>query len=193
MKSILTMLMVALPIVFQPELRTALERLGRSGFLSKQEWHKWGARELNEVVSAATVLADDNTGALIVIVKNVGLKKYIETGIRLNAELSEELLENIFYPGSPLHDGAVILEDGKLISAGCFLPLSDNPDINPKLGTRHRAAIGITEESDCFVIVVSEESGVVSIASEGELMRYLDKASLREQLFNEFQISRRVN
>lgn len=186
LQSVLTMLIVALPIVFHPELRRALEQLGRGGFLRNQLTQKWSAKDINEVILAADELAENKTGALIVFEKQVGLKDYIETGTQINAEISKELMENLFYKSAPLHDGAVIVGEGMVKAAGCLLNLSNKPSINPKLGTRHRAAIGITEESDALVIVVSEESGVISLAQDGELIRYLDKSKLREILFKEF-------
>jgi len=186
------MLIVALPIVFHPELRRALEQLGRGGFLSNQLVHKWSAKDINEIIMASDELAEEKTGALIVFENEVGLRDYIETGTEINAQISKELIENLFYKSAPLHDGAVIVGEGRVKAAGCLLNLSNKPSINPKLGTRHRAAIGITEESDAIVIVVSEESGVISLAQDGELIRYLDKSKLREILFKEF-VPRKTN
>ncbi|HMA59015.1 MAG TPA: diadenylate cyclase CdaA [Halanaerobiales bacterium] len=192
LQSVLTMLIVALPIVFHPELRRALEQLGRGGFLSNQLVHKWSAKDINEIIMASDELAEEKTGALIVFENEVGLRDYIETGTEINAQISKELIENLFYKSAPLHDGAVIVGEGRVKAAGCLLNLSNKPSINPKLGTRHRAAIGITEESDAIVIVVSEESGVISLAQDGELIRYLDKSKLREILFKEF-VPRKTN
>ncbi len=192
LQSVLTMLIVALPIVFHPELRRALEQLGRGGFLTTQLVQKWSAKDINEIIMAADELAEEKTGALIVFEKEVGLRDYIETGTEINAKISKELIENLFYKSAPLHDGAVIVGEGIVKAAGCLLNLSHKPSINPKLGTRHRAAIGITEESDAIVIIVSEESGVISLAQDGELIRYLDKSKLREILFKEF-IPRKTN
>ncbi len=192
LQSVLTMLIVALPIVFHPELRRALEQLGRGGFFTNQLVQKWSAKDINEIILAADELAEEKTGALIVFEKEVGLRDYIETGTEINAKISKELIENLFYKSSPLHDGAVIVGEGMIKAAGCLLNLSNKPSINPKLGTRHRAAIGITEESDALVLVVSEESGVISLAQDGELIRYLDKAKLREILFKEF-VPRKTN
>ena len=192
LQSVLTMLIVALPIVFHPELRRALEQLGRGGFFTNQLVQKWSAKDINEIILAADELAEEKTGALIVFEKEVGLRDYIETGTVINAQISKELIENLFYKSSPLHDGAIIVGEGMIKAAGCLLNLSNKPSINPKLGTRHRAAIGITEESDALVLVVSEESGVISLAQDGELIRYLDKAKLREILFKEF-VPRKTN
>src|SRR6056297_129121 len=192
LQSVLTMLIVALPIVFHPELRRALEQLGRGGFLTTQLVQKWSAKDINEIIMAADELAEEKTGALIVFEKEVGLRDYIETGTEINAKISKELIENLFYKSAPLHDGAVIVGEGIVKAAGCLLNLTNKPSINLKLGTRHRAAIGITEESDAIVIIVSEESGVISLAQDGELIRYLDKSKLREILFKEF-IPRKTN
>ncbi|MGM0601873.1 MAG: diadenylate cyclase CdaA [Bacillota bacterium] len=190
LQSFLTIVLVALPIVFQPELRRALEQIGRGGFLREQFWQNWGPREFNEIVSAVTELSENKTGALIVLSRKVGLKNYIQTGINLDADISKQLLENIFFHNAPLHDGAVIIEDGKIKAASCFLNLSTRSDLNPRLGTRHRAAIGITEESDALAIVVSEETGVISLATSGHLRRHLDEAELRESLFSYFDITK---
>jgi diadenylate cyclase len=188
--SFLTIIMVALPIVFQPELRRALEQIGRGGFLKDQFWQNWGPKEINEIVLSMSEMSDQQIGALIVISRKVGLKNYIETGIELNAEISKQLLYSIFQHESPLHDGALIIENGKIKAASCFLNLSTRSDINPRLGTRHRAAIGITEESDALALVVSEETGVVSVAEDGQLSRHLDKAELREKLSHSFEKSK---
>ncbi len=188
--SFLTIILVALPIVFQPELRRALEQIGRGGFLKEQFWQNWGPKEINDIVSAVTEMSDKQTGALIVISRRVGLKNFIETGIELDASISKELLISIFQHVSPLHDGAVIIENGRIQAASCFLNLSTRSDINPRLGTRHRAGIGITEESDAIAVVVSEESGVISLAEDGKLSRNLDEAELRENLANSFENSK---
>ncbi|TDO86091.1 diadenylate cyclase [Halanaerobium saccharolyticum] len=188
--SFLTIIMVALPIVFQPELRRALEQIGRGGFLKEQFWQNWGPKEINEIVLAMADMSEKKIGALIVISRRVGLKNYIETGIELDASISKQLLFSIFQHESPLHDGALIVENGKIQAASCFLNLSTRSDINPRLGTRHRAAIGITEESDALALVVSEETGVISIAEDGKLSRHLDKAELRESLTHGFEKSK---
>jgi len=188
--SFLTIILVALPIVFQPELRRALEQIGRGGFLREQFWQSWGPKEINDIISSLTEMSDKKTGALIVISKRVGLKNFIETGIELDAEISKEILISIFQHSAPLHDGAVIIENGRIQAASCFLNLSTRSDINPRLGTRHRAAIGITEESDALALVVSEESGVISLAEDGKLQRNLDEAELREKLTESFNTSK---
>ena len=186
----LTIIMVALPIVFQPELRRALEQIGRGGFLKEQFWQNWGPKEINEIVLAMADMSEKNIGALIVISRRVGLKNYIETGIELDATISKQLLFSIFQHESPLHDGALIIENGEIQAASCFLNLSTRSDINPRLGTRHRAAIGITEESDALALVVSEETGVISVAENGTLSRHLDKTELREKLAHSFEKSK---
>jgi len=188
--SFLTIIMVALPIVFQPELRRALEQIGRGGFLKEQFWQNWGPKEINEIVLAMADMSEKKIGALIVISRRVGLKNYIETGIELDASISKQLLFSIFQHESPLHDGALIIENGTIQAASCFLNLSTRSDINPRLGTRHRAAIGITEESDALALVVSEETGVISVAEDGQLSRHLDKAELRETLAHSFEKSK---
>lgn len=188
--SFLTIIMVALPIVFQPELRRALEQIGRGGFLKEQFWQNWGPKEINEIVLAVSEMSEQKIGALIVISRRVGLKNYIETGIMLNSEISKQLLYSVFQHESPLHDGALIIENGRIRAASCFLNLSTRSDINPRLGTRHRAAIGITEESDALALVVSEETGVISFAEDGQLSRHLDKTELREKLSQSFGKSR---
>ncbi len=188
--SFLTIIMVALPIVFQPELRRALEQIGRGGFLKEQFWQNWGPKEINEIVLSMAEMSEKQTGALIVISRRVGLKNYIETGIELEAKISKQLLSSIFQHESPLHDGALIIENGRVQAASCFLNLSTRSDINPRLGTRHRAAIGITEESDALALVVSEETGVISVAEDGKLSRHLGKSELRETLAHSFEKSK---
>ena len=182
-----TMLFVALPIVFQPELRRALEQIGRGKFFAKS--YKMLAKEdlerlVNEMVRAVQVLAKNNTGALLVIEKETGLNDYIDTGIRVDGVVSAEFLVSIFNPKAPLHDGAVIIRGDRVAAAGSFLPLSDNPNISKALGTRHRAALGLSEHTDAICIVVSEETGVVSVASDGQLARYLESDTLGQLLID---------
>jgi len=183
--NIRTMVIVAIPVVFQPELRRALERLGRGKFFARPLvflGEEDTARIINEIVRAISVMAKNKMGALIVIERETGINEYIETGVRLDAVVSGEFLINIFIPNSPLHDGAVIIRGDRVAAAGCFLPLTENPNLTKELGTRHRAAIGITEISDSLALVVSEETGTISVAHEGKLTRYLDEKSLREVL-----------
>ncbi len=188
LEQIRTILIVALPIVFQPELRRALEQLGRGKFfinpvvaLKEEELNRF----IGELVRGVQVIAKNKMGALIVIEKESGLAEYVEEGIKIDAYFSSKLLINLFIPKSPLHDGAIIVRGDRIISASSILPLSDNPDLSRELGTRHRAGLGITEISDALAIVVSEETGFISIALEGKLTRYLAETSLKEILENE--------
>ena len=170
---------VTLPIVFQPELRRALEQLGRGRFLQFQD--DQGARNRAEdkvmamLAKAAFLLSRNKYGALIVVEQHTGLKEFVESGTTLNAELSAELLLSIFVPRSPLHDGAVIVRENIVEAAGCFLPLAEQSLTERRLGTRHRAALGLSEQTDAVVIVVSEESGSISVAREGKLSRAIEE------------------
>ncbi|MEI7884983.1 MAG: diadenylate cyclase CdaA [Clostridia bacterium] len=178
-------IVVALPVVFQPELRRMLERLGRQRFFSKSldDFSEQNVRKvIREISQAAGQLAQQKIGALIVLERQTGLQDYIDTGIKINATISNELIANIFIPNTPLHDGAMIMRGGRIEAVGCFLPLTDNGYLSKQLGTRHRAAIGITEVSDAIAVVISEETGVISVSDEGILTRYLDSKSLREML-----------
>lgn len=180
-------IVVALPVVFQPELRRALEQLGRGKFFARP-LTTLGAEDMekliNELVRAMQVLAKNRTGALVVVERETGLNDYIETGIRVDGVVSAELLINIFVPLTPFHDGAAIIRGDRVVAAGCFLPLSESPYLSKQLGTRHRAALGISEISDAVVLIVSEETGVVSVAEGGKLTRFLDEKNLRELLQN---------
>lgn len=177
-------LFVAIPIVFQPELRRALEQVGRGSFfrpvhtLPAEEEH----RTLEELVKATMALARNKTGALIVIERTTGLEDVIETGIRIEGLVTAEFLVNLFVPNTPLHDGAVIIRGSRVMAAGCFLPLAELHAVPPELGSRHRAALGITEHTDAIAIVVSEETGHVALAHEGKLIRGLDEEDLRDLL-----------
>ncbi len=178
-RSSIPALLVALPVIFQPEIRRALERLGRAGaFFNRVPYEAMGGKVLNEIVKAAGSLAEHRYGALIVLEGTTGLQPYAETGVILDAEVSRELLLTIFYPGTALHDGAVIVRGNKVLAAGCILPLSSNPSLYRSLGTRHRAAIGITEQSDALAVVISEETGTISVAYNGRMIRHLDEKRL---------------
>lgn len=185
LKNIRTMVVVAIPVVFQPELRRALERLGRGQFFARPLVFlgvEDTTRIINEIVRSVLVMAKNKVGSLIVIERETGINDYIETGVKLDCVISAEFLINIFIPNSPLHDGAVIIRGDRLAAAGCFLPLTENPNLSNELGTRHRAALGITEISDSVALLVSEETGIISAAHEGKLTRYLDEKTLREVL-----------
>lgn len=180
-----TMLFVALPVVFQPELRRALEQLGRGKFFA-QTISTLGEEEMQKIIGeisrAVQVLARNRIGALIVIARGTGLEEHIQTGVKIDGVVSAEFLVNVFIPKAPLHDGALIIRGDRVTSAGCFLPLTDDPDLSKELGTRHRAALGISEISDAVAVVVSEETGAVSVAEEGRLTRFLDDKTLRDLL-----------
>lgn len=171
-------------IIFQPEIRRALEHLGRSAFNDKHilEDESIMAEVLEEITTAVENLSETNTGALIVIEQMTGLGEIINTGTKLDALVSSALLENIFVVNTPLHDGATIIRNNRIVSSGCFLPLTSNNDLNKKLGTRHRAAIGLSETSDALVIVVSEETGTISLAVNGSLTSNYDKHKLKNIL-----------
>lgn len=188
---------VILVVVFQPEIRAALAQLGS---------HRWSkilfSSELtfiDEIIKAVQTASKNHTGMLLVLEQEIGLRPYIESGVIVNAQVSRELVLSIFNSKSPLHDGAVIIENTRLISAGSILPLSNDPDISKVLGTRHRAAIGLSEISDAIVIVVSEETGMVSVAREGMLETDVDPEDLRKRLIDLYRsrgdnaILRRVN
>jgi diadenylate cyclase len=175
---------IILVIVFQPELRKALAQVGTTPFYLGSAFKEEVV--LKEIVEAAHVLATRKIGGLIVLKREMGLKNYIDSGIRINADVTEELLISIFLPYSPLHDGAAIIEYDKILAASCILPLSTDPVAGKVLGTRHRAALGLSEETDAVVVVISEETGSVSVAIGGKLTRELDKSSLLRVLNNLF-------
>lgn len=179
-------LLVAIPVIFQPELRKLLEQLGRTSRIINHPLATLSPPTadfaVDQIVLACERLARQSFGALIVIERRTGLQDYANSGRRLEATVSAELLESIFYKNSALHDGAVILEGNRVIAAKCVLPLSDNVGSNAQMGTRHRAAIGITEETDAIAVVVSEESGRISVANNGKLFRNLTGDSLRRIL-----------
>ncbi len=188
----------ALVVVFQPELRRGLEQIGRSNF---KDFFKFDEKDdvinttftIEEIVKAATELSRTMTGALIVVERETKLGEIINTGTKLDSSVSAELIINIFTPNTPLHDGALILRENKLKSAACFLPLTDNPNLSKELGTRHRAALGITEVSDCIAVVVSEETGKISYALNGGLSRNLTPDILRKALNKNLLEKKTVN
>jgi diadenylate cyclase len=177
-------LLVAVPVIFQPELRRALERLGRAGSLPSYPPGRRAAleRSLTAVVEACRVLAGRSTGALIVLERETGLREYVDTGVVLNAEVSQELLIALFNPNIALHDGAVVLRDDRVVAAACILPLSTAFLGDRRLGLRHRAALGVTEETDAVSVVVSEERGTISVAHNGRIIRDLDPDRLERVL-----------
>ena len=185
LKNTVTVGVIAILIVFQPELRRALEHIGRGKFFDRSIFirdDKEPSLVIDEIVKAAQNMAEKKIGALIVVERNTGINDVIETGVSIDAELTGALLENIFMPNAPLHDGAVIVRKDRIAAAGCFLPLTENPNISKQLGTRHRAALGISESSDALAIIVSEENGIISTANNGKLTRYLDGKGLEDML-----------
>src|SRR3954468_22418684 len=169
-------------VIFQSDIRRALAHFGQAPFFRYFNRQESADETIEEVVVASTMLAQQRVGAIIAIEREIGLRNYIESGIPLDATLTYDLLVTIFKPGSPLHDGAVILQEGRVAAAACFLPLTVNPRLSRELGTRHRAAIGLTEENDAVAVVVSEETGQISIALNGQIERGLTPDSLRERL-----------
>lgn len=187
LKGIMTLGVVALVIVFQPELRRGLEYLGRTKLLNKGlgQVDKEKAKHITtEFIRAIENFSKDRTGALIVLERQTALTEMTESGTIVDAEISAELLGTIFYEGTPLHDGAVIIREDRIFAAGCVLPLSQNKTIGKELGTRHRAGIGITEHSDAVTLIVSEETGIISMAVNGKLSRFLDTKTVEKNLLN---------
>jgi diadenylate cyclase len=180
-----TVWVVGFLILFQPELRRGLAQIGRSRLFARF-LHGTRFAVLGEVVKAVEEMAEERVGALIVLERNDGLRNYVETGTLLDAAVTSELLSTIFTPHTTLHDGAVIVRGDRVVAAGCILPLSQNPRLSQSLGTRHRAALGLAEETDAVVVVVSEETGGISIAAEGKLVRRLDEGALRSELSRRF-------
>ncbi|MFH5837345.1 diadenylate cyclase CdaA [Proteiniclasticum sp. C24MP] len=180
----ITIGVLTLVIIFQPEIRRMLEHIGRSAFSDRRVLRDTDilTKVVNEIVAAMDNLSKTKTGALIVIEQDTGLGDISETGIRIDALVSSSLLENIFVPNTPLHDGATIIRGDRIMSSGCVLPLTTNKDISKKLGTRHRAALGLSEVSDSLVLIVSEETGTISLALNGKLVRNYDRDRLQKIL-----------
>ena len=187
----LPMILVAIPVIFQPELRRALERLGRtSNLIGRTSRENVVQQVIFEIVMAVENLARQQTGALIVIEGTTGLEEYLETGERIDAKVSSRLLMTIFFPGTSLHDGAVVVRGDQILAAACVLPLTSRTLSDSSLGTRHRAATGITEQNDALAIVVSEETGIISVARNGRLVRRLDGQRLRRVLEDFYRLRR---
>jgi len=185
---VLTAGAIVIVILFHPEIRRALARLGR-GRLELISSQTGNAQENVENIQKAVLnLSKKRVGALIVFERTTGLKDVIESGTRISGIITSELLENLFFTNSPLHDGAVIIRDDIIEAAGCFLPLSDNKQIGQELGTRHRAALGVSEVSDSITFIVSEETGVISLAQDGKLIRYLDPKAIKDILEDLFMV-----
>lgn len=187
MQQAVTYGLLAIIIIFQPELRRALEQLGRGRlFQSTSTAAEEDIQEtIEHIIKASNYMGKRRIGALISIERETGMNDYVETGIEMNAKLTSELLINVFIPNTPLHDGAVILKNNEIVAAGCYLPLSENPFISKELGTRHRAALGVSEVTDAITLAVSEETGGISVTKNGELHRSLDEEALRKLLEKE--------
>lgn len=184
LQNVVTILLVALPIVFQPELRRALEHLGQGKFLGPvvQLNDEEAEQMMKEIDKAVTMLSKRKIGALLVFERETGLNDISATGVQIDALVTADFLMNVFIPNTPLHDGAATIRGKRLIAAGCLLPLTENRSLSTELGTRHRAAIGMSEQCDALVVVVSEETGIVSVAENGHIIRRLDSEALRSYL-----------
>ncbi|MFI5178972.1 MAG: diadenylate cyclase CdaA [Vicinamibacterales bacterium] len=181
-RNLLAYIVIAAIVLFQSDIRRALSQLGRTPFFRYFARDEQAAESIEEVITAAGLLAKAHVGAIIVFEREIGLRNYIESGIPIDATLSYDLLTTIFQPSTPLHDGAVILQETRIAAAACFLPLTVNPKLDRDLGTRHRAAIGLTEESDAVAIVISEERGEISLSLHGRIERRLSAEDLRARL-----------
>ena len=169
-------------VIFQSDIRRALAHFGQAPFFRYFNRQEAADETIEEIVVAATMLASQKVGAIIAVEREIGLRNYIESGIPLDATLTYDLLVTVFQPNSPLHDGAVILQENRVAAAACFLPLTVNPRVSRELGTRHRAAIGLTEEGDAVAVIVSEETGSISVALDGRIDRHLSPDDLRSRL-----------
>lgn len=184
-------IVLALVILFHPEIRRTLARIGQNPFgrtLAEME----ESRAIEEIIKAAVGLSNRKIGGIFVLEREIALSDIVEMGTPLDAKVSKELLLSIFAPRSPMHDGAVIVSEDRIVAAGCFLPLSMNPNISKMLGTRHRAALGVTEDTDAVVVVVSEETGAISVVTGGKMTRELDAASLRRVLMRIFVREKKI-
>jgi len=181
---IFTISIFAFLIIFQPELRRGLARIGQFGMFYREK------QTLDEIAKAALILSKKNVGALIALEKEIGLKPYVESGVAIDSQVTSELINTIFMPNTPLHDGGVVIQGSRMAAAGCLFPLTQNPHIVKSLGTRHRAGLGLSEETDAVVIIVSEETGGVSIASGGKLIKNVDEKDLAKTLTNIYRPKR---
>ena len=189
-RNLANVLVIGVIVIFQPELRKALEQLGQKKFVSniipfdsgREVQERFNDKTINELVKACFDMGEVKTGALIVIEEEIRLDEYVRTGINIDGILTSQLLINIFEHNTPLHDGAVIIHNNRIVSATCYLPLSDSVEIGKEMGTRHRAAVGISEVSDSITVIVSEETGGISIARDGKIIRHLDPQRLRDEL-----------
>ncbi len=193
LNNIMNSFILVIVVLFQSDIRRALTSVGKTPFFGERDKEKVAeVYTLEEVIKASAILAQKKIGALMVLEKETGLKDYIEGGVELGAKVTNELITSIFLPNSPIHDGAVIVQQNRIKAAGCFLPLSMDPNISKSLGTRHRAAVEISLETDAAVIVVSEETGKVSLVSNGKIMKNLDSDRLWELLKKIFLSRRRI-
>jgi diadenylate cyclase len=179
---------IAIIVLFQSEIRRTLARLGRKRLFGGYQ----RPESTDEILLALTVMSRDKTGALIVLERDIGLRTFVESGVRLDSQISRDLLLSIFLPGTALHDGAVIIQKKRIAAAACFLPLSVNPTVSAKMGTRHRAGLGITEETDCLAIVVSEETGQISVAAFGSIERGVTIDRVDERIYEHFGSTRKA-
>ncbi|MBF0506556.1 MAG: TIGR00159 family protein [Nitrospirae bacterium] len=189
-QSIWSQVVIVLIVLFQPEIRRTLAQMGESSFFQNLTVAE-ELKSLEEIVRASVALAHRKIGALIVIEREVSLKDYVEIATQLDAKVSRELLLSIFHPTSPIHDGAIVIRGNRVVAAGCFLPITLGLDISKSLGTRHRAGIGITEETDAVAIIVSEETGMVSVAMHGKFDTHVDMGTLRDILTDLFAESKK--
>jgi diadenylate cyclase len=181
-RNMLVYLAFAAIVIFQSDIRRALAHFGQAPFFRYFNRQEAADETIEEIVVAATMLSSQKVGAIIAVEREIGLRNYIESGIPLDATLTYDLLVTIFHPGSALHDGAVIIQENRVAAAACFLPLTVNPKISRELGTRHRAAIGLTEEGDAVAVIVSEETGHISVATDGRIDRHMSPDDLRARL-----------
>jgi diadenylate cyclase len=188
-QSFLAQIVIAIIVLFQPEIRRALAHIGEAQFLTFTKAEE--LKSLEEIVRASVSLANRKIGALMVIERETSLKDFIEVGTQLDARVSRELLASIFHPTSPIHDGAVIIKGNRIAAAGCFLPITLSSELSKALGTRHRAGIGLTEETDAIAIIVSEETGFISMAMNGKLETKLDMGTMRDILTDIFTAPKR--
>ncbi len=183
LRNSISALLIAIPVIFQPELRRGLERLGRTGHILGRQWREEQVEQvIQELVSACETLSAGKHGALIVLERTTGLQDYIETGAKVDAAATSELLQTIFFPNTALHDGAVIIRGDRIVAARCLLPLAEHVPALGHMGTRHRAALGITEQSDAVALIVSEETGIISVAHDGRMIRRLGQGRLASVL-----------